>query len=75
MELCNYFNLWHLILYKGHLKEIEAKIYIKNILAGLISMHHFGYSHRDIKSCNICIKNGHCVIIDLGCSKKNVNTE
>lgn len=22
MELCSYFNLWHLIVFKGHLKEI-----------------------------------------------------
>jgi serine/threonine protein kinase len=46
---------------------------LKNILAGLISMFRFGYSHRDIKSSNICLKNGSCIIIDLGCTKQFSN--
>lgn len=32
-------------------------------------MHTFYFIHRDIKSTNICLRNGKCVIIDLGCSR------
>lgn len=69
MDLCHYFNLLEVIFYKGHLNQIEAKIYLKNIIAGLISMHSFGYMHRDMKSSNICFQNSKCIIIDLGCTR------
>ena len=46
------------------------KLYIKEILNGLNSLHEVKVVHRDLKPENILLKGGVLKICDLGSSKK-----
>jgi serine/threonine protein kinase len=56
---------------KSPLEEDVAKIYIKQILNGLIFLHKKDVIHRDIKGANILLtKNGQIKLADFGVAVK-----
>ena len=52
----------------GPLSELESRPLLRDILRGLEFMHSHSYAHRDIKMCNIMMRDraGPAVIIDFG---------
>jgi serine/threonine protein kinase len=44
-----YFNHGDLGMYKGEIKEVDAKIVSQQLLEGLQIMHEKGFAHRDLK--------------------------
>mmetsp|Transcript_9855 Transcript_9855/g.9777 ORF Transcript_9855/g.9777 Transcript_9855/m.9777 type:complete len:105 (+) Transcript_9855:515-829(+) len=59
----------------GPLPEDVVKIYLKQILSGLIYLHSLNILHRDIKGANILIDSeGTLKLGDFGCSKKYTTT-
>jgi len=44
-----YFKHGDLSMYKGEIKEIDAKIISQQLLEGLQVMHNEGFTHRDLK--------------------------
>ena len=56
---------------KSHLSEDTVKIYVKQVLQGLIFLHREGVIHRDIKGANILIdKYGKVKLADFGVAVK-----
>ena len=55
----------------GKFKESLVKVYLREILEGLIYLHDHGVVHRDIKAANILVdNNGVCKLADFGSSKR-----
>ena len=56
----------------GPLSELESRPLLGDILRGLDFMHSHSYAHRDIKMCNIMMRDraGPAVIIDYGFASK-----
>ena len=56
---------------KSHLSEDTVKLYVKQVLQGLIFLHREGVIHRDIKGANILIdKYGKVKLADFGVAVK-----
>ena len=56
---------------KSGLEENVVKIYVKQILNGLVFLHKSGVIHRDIKGANILItKHGQVKVADFGVALK-----
>ena len=52
----------------GPFPEPLLRIYINDIVRGLLFLHGKGYIHRDIKPSNLLIDKGHVKLADFGCS-------
>ena len=76
MEYCDGLTLDKYILqYEG--KSIDRKIsynFMSQILKSLVKIHSSGIIHRDIKPCNIFIKNDQIKIGDFGLATRYSNT-
>ena len=76
MEYCDGLTLDKYILQYGG-KSIDRKIiynFMSQILKSLVKIHSSGIIHRDIKPCNIFIKNDQIKIGDFGLATRYSNT-
>lgn len=55
------------------LSNAQKKQILIEIAEGIAWMHTFGFIHRDLKTNNILIKNGHPLIADFGLSRELQN--
>eukprot|EP01016_Furgasonia_blochmanni_P039829 TRINITY_DN5000_c0_g1_i3.p2 TRINITY_DN5000_c0_g1~~TRINITY_DN5000_c0_g1_i3.p2 ORF type:complete len:121 (+),score=41.47 TRINITY_DN5000_c0_g1_i3:507-869(+) len=69
MEYVSGGELYELIAQKGKLHEDEARMYFKQIIAGVDYCHHNLVAHRDLKPENILIDETKTIkIVDFGLS-------
>lgn len=74
-EICEYGELFDIILETGSFPEDQARYLFKQYLNGLKYLHDRGFSHRDIKLENILLGEGFKIkIADFGmCSGTTTN--
>lgn len=68
-ELCEDGDLYHFLMERRKLPELEAKKLLKQIMKGAKYLQSNGIIHRDLKPANILMKNGVCKISDFGFAK------
>jgi serine/threonine protein kinase len=54
---------------QGPLAQAEYRLATLHLWAGLDQLHSLGIAHRDIKTCNVLLKNGYCKLGDVGLGK------
>lgn len=70
MEFCPNGELFQYIVSRNHLEEVEAQLFIRQILEALKYVHAMGVCHRDLKPENILLDQyGRVKISDFGLSR------